>query len=102
MDYNKPIFNSIISINQDNIQIIETGFSPEGKPINYEWWDQRARDETPLTEAEKNVIYKCGGLCYLRTIGEESGFDCAKLRTVSEKHYFDCVDNCVCGRHDIE
>lgn len=66
---------------------------------DYEWWDQRARDETPLTEAEEKVIWGCGGLSYIRTYGQECGFGAAKIRTISEKHYFDCQPNCICGRH---
>ncbi len=77
------------SKNQSSNQTIRT----------YEWWDERARDETPLTADEEAVIYSCGGLRYLRTYGRQNGFDKAKVRSVSEKHYFDCAPNCVCGRN---
>ncbi len=82
-----------------NTHNTETGFSKDGKPVNYNWWDARARDEKKLTTEETEVIYNCGGLRYLRTCGKERGFARIQGRSVSEKHYYDCVPNCVCGRN---
>ncbi len=102
MDYTSIIFNLYSKPVETNTLKTETGFSEDGKPIDYKWWDDRARNPKPLTPEEEKVIYSCGGLTYLRICGQERGFDTAKLRTVSEKHYIDCPDNCICGRHDTE
>ena len=72
--------------------------SPSDDKKDYNWWDARARDPTPLTTDEARVIWHCGGLSYLREYGENNGFDMVQGRSVSEKHFFDCEEGCVCGR----
>jgi hypothetical protein len=65
---------------------------------DYDWWQERMRDATPLTSEEEEIVHKCGGLCYLRQYHKEKGFGGAP-RSVSEKHHFECARDSVCGRN---
>ncbi len=65
---------------------------------DYDWWQERMRDATPLTSEEEEIVHKCGGLCYLRQYYREKGYGGAP-RSVSEKHHYDCACDSVCGRN---
>ncbi len=64
---------------------------------DYTWWEQRARNPSPLTTEEESVINTCGGLSYLRMVLRERGPERAMFRTVSNKNFELCPPNCICG-----
>ncbi len=65
---------------------------------SFEWWEQRARHPSILTNVESEVINNCGGLSYIRNILEKEGVLDLIYSIISNKHYAECGSDCVCQK----